>query len=157
MADNVVNGTDVLVFISPSTGATTWTHFGAATSHTLSVKMSTRDTSNKQSGTIVTRKPGRVDVTGTMEGLYIDNDKYNLEDLLKAVVDRTLFLMIFGKETSALSGVPDTTTSGGTHFYSSGQFYITSVDATFPDQANSTFTATFEHASGFDYNSLITS
>jgi len=157
MANDVVNGTDVLVFLSPSTGATTWKTFAHATSHTLSVKMTTRDTSNKESGTIVTRAPGRVDVTGTMEGMYIDSDTYNLEDLLKAVVDRTKYLMIFGKETSALSGIPDTTTTGGTHFYASGQFYITSVDQTHPDQANSTYTVSFEHASGFDYNSLITS
>jgi hypothetical protein len=89
--------------------------------------------------------------------MYIDNDKYNLEDLLLAWQARTPLLMIFGHETSTLSGIPDTTTTGGTHFYASGQFYVTGVDATFPDQQNSTFTVSIEHASGFDFNSLITS
>lgn len=155
MANDVVNGTDVLVFISPSSGGTTWKTFAHATSHTLSVKMTTRDTSNKGSGDFVTRGAGRLDVTGTMEGMYIDSDEYNLEDMMEAIIAKAPMLMIFGKEVS--TGVPDTTTTGGVHFYASGQFYITGVDATFPDQQNSTYTVTFEHASGFDYNSLITS
>ena len=157
MADTIINGTSVLVFISPLTGTTTWTTFANATSHTLSVKMSTRDTSNKDSGSYVTRAAGRLDVTGTMDGLAVDNNKYNYEDLMKIVVARTAVLMIFGKETSSLSGVPDTTTTGGTHFYGSGKFFITEVTPTFPDQGNVTYTCTFEHADGFAFNSLITS
>lgn len=157
MADTIVNGSDVLVFISPSSGATTWKTFANATSHTLSIKMTTRDTSNKDSGNYVTRAAGRLDITGTLEGLYVDNNQYNLEDLMKAVAARTELLMIFGKETSDGSGVPDTTTTGGTHFYGSGKFFITGVDATFPDQANGTYTASIEHADGWAFNSLITS
>ena len=157
MADTIVNGTDVLVFISAATGSTSWTTFANATSHTLSIKMATRETSNKDSGDFVTRAAGRLDVTGTMEGLYVDNNKYNYEDLVKVIYARTPLLMIFGHETTSGSGTPDTTTTGGTHFYASGKFYLTGIDATFPDQANSTYTVTFEHCSGFDYNSLITS
>ena len=149
MANDVINGDLVMVFASASTGTTTWKSVAHATSHSLSIKMASRDTSNKGSGNYVTRKSGRLDVTGSLSGMYIDNDKFNLEDFQLAIVARSPLLMIFGKETVQLSGTPDTTTSGLTHFYSSGQFYITSVDAEFPDQANSTYTVSFEHATGF--------
>jgi hypothetical protein len=157
MANTVINGTDVLLFISPATGATTWKAIGAATSHTLSYKMATRVTSNKGTGTLETRAAGRLDVTGSAEGMYVDSSKYNIEDLMKLVTGRVPVMMIFGKETSALSGTPDTTTSGGSHYYASGKFYITSCDSTYPDQGNATFSITFEHASGFAVNHLIVS
>ncbi len=155
MANDVINGEEVMVFISSVTGAPSWKMVSHATSHSLSIKMATRDTANKGSGNYVTRKEGRLDVSGTLEGMYIDDDQYNLEDFMELIVARNPVLMIFGKEASA--GVPDTTTTGGTHFYASGQFYITSVDATYPDQENSTYTVTFEHASGFVINQLATS
>jgi hypothetical protein len=157
MANDVINGDLVMVFASASTGTTTWKTVAHATSHSLSIKMATRETSNKGSGTYTTRKSGRLDVTGSMSGMYIDNDKFNLEDFQLAIVARTPLLMIFGRETVQLNGVPDTTTSGLTHFYSSGQFYITSVDSEFPDQANSTYSVSFEHCTGFQINKLITS
>jgi hypothetical protein len=151
----VINGTDVMVFLSPSTGGTTWKSVAHANSHSLSIKMSTRETSNKGSGDKVTRGAGRLDITGSIEGMYIDSDKYNLEDFMEAIITREPYMMFFGKEAS--TGVADTTTSGGAHFYASGNFYITSVDATFPDQANSTYTVSIEHANGFDLNKLYVS
>lgn len=157
MANDVISGDLVMVFVSPSSGATTWKTVAHATSHTLSIKMETRNTSNKGAGSYVTRKPGYLDVTGTLEGMYIDNDKYNAEDFALAIVAKSPMLMIFGKETVQLNGVPDTTTSGLTHFYSSGQFYITGVDQTAADKENGTYSVTFEHASGFQINKLITS
>lgn len=152
----VINGSDVLIFIAPSTGGTTWKAVAHATSHTLSVKMATRDTSNKGTASYVTKAAGRLEVTGTLEGMYIDDDKYNYEDFMTIITTRVPILMIFGKETTDNSGVPDTTTSGGTHFYASGEFLLTGLDATFPDEQNATYTATFEHYTGFAINSLIT-
>ena len=156
---DVINGTDVLVFISPSSGATTWTAASHATSHSLSIKMATRDTSNKYSGVYVTRDKGRVDVTGSMQGMYIDSDKYNLEDFYTIITTRVPVLMIFAKNTSTIpaAAVPDTTTTGAAHFYASGKFWITDISPTFPDAANSTYTVAFEHCSGFQMNKLITS
>ena len=153
-AAEIVNGTDVLVFLAPSSGGTTWDSVAHATSHSLSIRMATRDTSNKGSGVYVTKAAGRLEVTGTIEGMYIDSDKYNYEDFMRAIIARVPYVMFFGKETTSGSGVMDTTTSGGSHFYASGSFYITSVDATFPDQANSTYTVSIEHADGFEINSL---
>ena len=157
MAGEVINGTDVLVFFSSYAAGTTpaWSIAAHATSHSLSIKMATRDTSNKGTGNFVTKAAGRIEVTGSMEGLYIDSDTYNYADFAAAILARTPLLMLFGKE-SGTSGDPDTTTSGGMHFYSSGLFLITGLDATFPDQANSTYTATFEHYSDFQLNGYLT-
>jgi hypothetical protein len=157
MANDVINGDLVMVFASASTGTTTWKSVAHATSHTLSIKHTPRSTSNKGSGIYETRKAGRLDVTGSLAGMYIDNDKYNLEDFQLAIVARTPLLMIFGKETVQLNGTPDTTTSGLTHFYSSGQFYLDDVNADFPGNENSTYSVTFSHATGFQINKLITS
>jgi hypothetical protein len=152
---DVINGSDVMVFASPSSGTTTWKSVAHATSHSLSIKMATRDTSNKGTASYATKAAGRLEVTATVEGLYIDTDTYNYADFMAAIIARTPYLMIFGKEASA--GVPDTTTTGGAHFYSSGQFLCTGIDASFPDEGNATYTATFEHYTGFEINHLITS
>jgi len=157
MANEVVSGEYVMMFISPATGSTTWKAVAHATSHTLSIKMASRDTSNKGTGNFVTKASGRLEVTGTLTGMYIDDDQYNYEDFMEMILARDPILMIFGKETVQFNGIPDTTTTGGTHFYSSGQFILTDLTADFPDQQNSTYTATFEHYSGFAMNSLITS
>ncbi len=156
MAGEVINGSDVLVFISPSTGRTTWKAVAHATNHTLSIKMATRDTSNKGTASFVTKAAGRLEVTGTLEGMYIDDDEYNLEDFMEMIVARVPILMIFGKETSDNSGIPDTTTSGAAHFYASGEFLLTDISSSFPDEGNATYTATFEHYTGFAINHLIT-
>jgi hypothetical protein len=155
---DVINGSDVYVFISPVTGTTTWTAAAHATSHSLSVKMATRDTSNKGSGVYVTRDKARVDVTGSMEGMYIDSDKYNIEDFYTIMTTRVPVLMLFTKSLTTLPTAPSpsTSTAGGAYFYASGKFWVTSIDSTFPDAANSTYTVTFEHCSGFQMNKLIT-
>jgi hypothetical protein len=157
MATTVVSGEYAMVFISPATTTTTWKAVAHATSHTLSIKMAARDTSNKGTANYVTKASGRLDVTGTLTGMYIDNDKYNLEDFMTLILARNPVLMIFGKETVQFNGVPDTTTTGLTHFYASGQFIISDLSADFPDQQNSTYTVTFEHYTGFQMNKLITS
>lgn len=153
---DVINGTDVLVFISPHSGTTTWKAVAHATTHSLSIKMATRDTSNKGTSNYVTKGNGRLDVSGSLSGMYIDTDTYNLADFQALIIAREPVMMIFGRDTGT-ANVPDTTTSGGVHFYSSGEFYITSVDAEFPDQANCTYSVTFEHSTGFAINHLFVS
>jgi hypothetical protein len=157
MATTVVSGEYVMVFISPATGSTTWKAVAHATSHTLDIAMAARDTSNKGTANYTTSASGRLDVSGTIQGLYIDNDKYNLEDFMTLILARNPVLMIFGKETVQFNGVPDTTTSGLTHFYASGQFIITNLSQTQTDQQNGTYTVTFKHFTGFQMNKLITS
>jgi hypothetical protein len=155
MANEVINGTDVLIFMSSD--GTTWGSAAHATSHTLSIQMASRDTSNKGTGNFVTKAPGRLDVSGTLEGMYIDGDTYNYEDFMTAIVARTPVYMFFGGNNNNGTSDPSTSTAGGITFYSSGKFYITGVDATFPDQQNSTYTVKFEHAEGFRNNAMFTS
>jgi hypothetical protein len=157
MPNDVINGSEVLVFFSNYSAGTTpaWSVAAHATSHSLSIKMATRDTSNKGTGAYETKGAGRLSVTGSMDGMYIASDTYNYADFMAAIIARTPLLMLFGQESST-TGQPDTTTSGGTHFYSSGLFLITSCDATFPDQANSTYTVTFELYSDFKLNDYLT-
>jgi predicted secreted protein len=159
MADEVVNGTDVLVFMSPSTGTAHWHAVAHATTHTFSKKMATRETSNKGTGDFVTRAAGRLDISVSVSGMVIfaDSQGDNLEQLMIAQSLRVPVMLILAKETVAGNRTPDTTTSGGAHFYGSGQFFITSCDADFPDQANSTYSASFEHAEGWDENHLVVS
>jgi hypothetical protein len=155
----VINGTDVMVFISTTLGGSpSWKSVAHATSHSLSMKMATRDTSNKGTANFVTKASGRLEVTGTLEGMYIDDDTYNYADFAAMWIARTPFLMVFGRETSVGSGQPmSTSTAGGAAiFYASGQFILTGLDATFPDQQNSTYTATFEHYTGFVLNTFAT-
>lgn len=158
MANEVVNGSEVLVFFSSYAAGTTpaWSVAAHATSHSLSLRMATRETSNKGTGGFVTKATGRIDVTGTMEGMYIDDDAYNYEDFMSAMLAKEPLLMVFAKETSTGSGEPDTTTGGNSHFYASGLFILTGLDATFPDQQNSTYTVSFEHYSDFKMNDYIT-
>jgi hypothetical protein len=155
--NEVVNGTDVLIFFSNYSAGTTpaWSIAAHATSHSLSIKMATRDTSNKGTANFVTKAAGRIDVSGSMEGMVIYDDAYNYEDFMTAILARTPLLMIFGQRAGT-SDVPDTTTGGDEHFYASGLFLITGLDATFPDQANSTYTVTFEHYSSFQMNNYTT-
>jgi hypothetical protein len=153
----VINGTDVMVFISTSLGASpSWTSVAHATSHSLSIKSATRDTSNKGTANFVTKEYGRTEVTASLEGMNIDDDKYNYADFVGLMLARSPFLMVFGHATTPGSGQPETTTGSSPQFYASGQFILTSIDATFPDQQNSTYTATFEHYTGFVINTLAT-
>ena len=151
----VINGTDVLIFFSAD--GNTWNPAAHATSHTLSLKMAERDTSNKGTGNFTTVAAGRMDASGTMEGMYIDNDTYNYEDFVSAWLGREPVYMYFGGNNGNGTGDPNTSTAGGVTFYASGKFLITGVDATFPDQQNSTYTVTFRHYEGFRIKALYTS
>lgn len=155
---NVINGTDVMVFISTTLGGSpSWKSVAHATTHTLSIKSDTRDTSNKGTGHFKTKEYGRTEVTATLQGMCIDDDQYNYADFAGMILARVPFLMVFGRETSQGSGEPmTTTTSGGTIFYASGQFIVPSIDMVFPDEQNGTYTVNFEHYTGFVLNDLAT-
>ena len=153
----VVSGEYVMVFISPATGITTWKSVAHATSHTLTIKSDTRDTSNKGTGHFKTKEYGRTEVTATLQGMCIDDDTYNYADFAEMILARAPFLMVFGQATTSGGTQPMTTsTAGGTIFYASGQFIVPSLDMVFPDEQNSTYTVTFEHYTGFVLNTLAT-
>lgn len=124
MADTVINGGDIVMTVDGTT-------IGYATSHSLSISMSTRDTSNKTSGIYTTRESGRLDVTASCEGMAVYG---GFNTLLAKVVARTKVALIM-KE--------------GTKVYATGNFFITSAEVSAPDQDNVTYSLSFELADTF--------
>jgi hypothetical protein len=128
-----VNGTDLFVFMNGVLVA-------HATSHTLDTKMATRKTSDKDSGVFETSAPGRLDVTASCEGMIVYG---SIELLRTALVARNPLDLDFGEADGM---VVDDSVS-----YATGMFYLTSLSESAPDQGNATYSASFEHASGFAY------
>lgn len=135
MPDTIINGSDLFVFMDDVPVA-------HSTSHTLSIKMATRNTSNKDSGKYDTKAPGRLDVSVTVEGLCVDGD-YNA--LMNAMVLRVPVTLELGKKTE---GAETLDTSA---FYAHGSFLVTAFDQNSGDQANATYSASFEHYENFSF------
>jgi hypothetical protein len=134
---NEINGTDLRIWIEDVLVAN-------ATNHTLSIKMSTRKTSNKDSGLYETKAPGRFDISGSSDSLMVYG---NFESILSAMIARVPVTMDFGAPESA-----DLDDLDESVFYASGEFLITGFDQNAGDDANATYTITFEHSSGFTMN-----
>jgi hypothetical protein len=130
---NEINGTDLRVFMNGVVIA-------HATSHTLSPKMDTRGTSNKDSGLYNTAAPGRLSVTAQCSGMMVYGD---IEILRTAFANRAALTLDFGE---AVGGAVDTSKT-----YATGSFYLTGLDEDAPDGDNATYSCSFEHASGFHY------
>ena len=143
MANNVINGTDVFVYANSTldpgsaSGSTALAH---ATSHSLSFKMTVRDTSDKTSGIWLTKAPGRMDVTVTAEGLCAYG---SFEDIATQMINQTPLAIYLGNTNVTVSGVES--------IYASGVFYVTSWDHTAGQEANATYSVTFDHCSGFNF------
>jgi hypothetical protein len=137
MAD-VINGSDLYVFIGGSVVA-------HATSHTLSMKMNTRDTSNKDTGKFNTKAVGRMDVSATADALVVYTD---VQTLLTAYLARTPLALGFGERTGAV--LVDGVYSGGAlntaKFYATGNFIITGFDMNAGDQENASYSVSFENS-----------
>lgn len=132
---HVINGTDLFVFV----GGVPLAH---ATSHSLSFKMSTRDTSDKTSGKWLTKAPGRMDVTITAEGLAAYGE---FETIANSMINRSTLTVFLGKVSNDAATGMDLTAGS----YASGVFYVTSWDHTAGQEVNATYSVTFDHASGF--------
>ncbi len=134
----VINGSDLYVFI----GGTVVAH---ATSHTLSMKMNVRDTSNKDTGKFNTKAVGRMDVSATADALTVYTD---LSTLMTAYLARVPVAVAFGERSGAVltdgeytGGALDTTT-----FYAQGNFIITGLDLNAGDQENASYSVSLENS-----------
>lgn len=137
MATNVINGSDLFVFM----GGTVVAH---GTSHTLTITRTNRLTSSKETGKYVSRKPGRLDITCTESGLMV----YGSFEALEAAQDaQTPVTLTFGKKT--VGNVLDTSET-----YATGTFYIKSLELNAPDGDNATYTASFETAGTFNFTKV---
>jgi len=130
----VINGSDIFVYIDGVKVAN-------ATSHTLTMNMAIRNTSNKDTGIFNTKDVGRLDVTVTSDALVVYAD---LATMLTAYMARLPVTLHLAEDTA---GSPDTT-----QFYATGEFVITSMDINAADQDNASYSVTFDHYSGFTWS-----
>lgn len=133
MAD-VINGSDIFVFIDGVKVA-------HATSHTLSAKMATRNTSNKDTGKFNTKAAGRLDISASSDALVVYDD---LATVLTAYLDREPVHLHFAEN---VAGSPDET-----KFYAEGDFIISSMDINAADEDNASYTVAFDHYDGFAFS-----
>lgn len=135
MATNVINGTDLYVFV----GGVAIAH---STSHTLTITRTNRGISTKDSGAYVTRDKGRLNVSASCSALMVYG---SFETIVEAQLTSSPVSLYFGKKASP-SGVLDTTET-----YANGSFLITSVEMNAPDGDNATYTVNFECAGTFNF------
>lgn len=128
----VINGTDIVAFADGDVLA-------HSTSHTLSISMNTRETSNKDTGKFNTKAPARLDVQATTEALVVYTD---FADIAGKMIAREPIPMAFGERT-AEDNLDET------KFYAEGDFIITSLEQNAGDQENASYSATFEHYENF--------
>jgi hypothetical protein len=138
MADEVINGTDLFVFMDDIVVA-------HATSHSLSTKMTTRNTSNKDSGIYETKDAGRLDISASCEGLMVYGDDAGYQQLMNAYALRLPVKLDFGQKGAGVDTLDEAI------WYASGNFLITAFDLAAPDQGNATYNASFEHHDGFTF------
>lgn len=136
MAD-VINGTDLIVFMDVAGTPTPIAH---GTTYTLTITMATRPTTNKGSGQIEEKGAGRIDITGSCSSLMVYGD---FEDLVTAHITGDPVTLTFG---AADDGDLDPSVP-----YGQGDFIITSFDMNAPDDANGTWTMSYEHAEGWEF------
>lgn len=130
----VINGSDIFVYLDG-------VKIANATSHTLTMNMATRDTSNKDTGSFNTKAVGRLDVTATSDALVVYTD---LATMVTAYLARLPVTLHFAEDDD---GSPDTTV-----FYATGDFIITSMDINAGDQENASYSCTFDHYDNFTWS-----
>jgi len=143
MAKNVVNGTDLCLFIGAS-GATKC--IALATSCKIGISMATRQISSKDStGSWEENVAARLSWTCDSDNLYtadLDSESgatsgYSYSHLADLMIARTPIIITVGEVTTEGMGYEQTLGTGKTL---TGSAYITGIDLNAPDQDNSTFT-----------------
>jgi hypothetical protein len=129
----VINGSDIFVYMDGVKVAN-------ATSHTLTINMATRDTSNKDTGKFNTKAVGRMDVSATSDALVVYSD---LATILSAYMDRLPLTLHFAEDDDGSPNIAK--------FYATGDFIITSMDINAGDQENASYSVTFDHYTGFTW------
>lgn len=135
MAD-IVHGGDLYVFMNDVA-------LGYSTEHTLSMKMGTRSTANKDSGVWATSDIDRSSVSASCGGLMVYGA--SLTALLSAYYNRVPVTLEFGEKGAGVQ------TLNTAKLYASGDFVITGLDLTASDAANATYSASFEHYENFEF------
>lgn len=131
---NEINGTDLRIWINGNKMAD-------ATTHSLSIAMKTRPTSNKDSGKYDTEAAGRFAITASADALKVYG---NFEAILSAMINQLPVQVDFGQKTADPENTLDET-----KFYASGNFLIVGFDDAAPDGETATYSIKLNHNSGF--------
>jgi len=136
--DNVINGSDLMLFIGGKSVA-------YATSHSLDISNETSEVSNKDTGgRWATSKVTRTSWTVSTENLYaLQGEGTTFQDLFELLHEEVeiVFALESGYKNKPTTGVP---TGGWTAIASpkyTGKAVLTSLSISAPDADNATFTA----------------
>lgn len=138
MATNVINGTDMYVFV----GGVAIAH---STSHTLTITRQNRGISTKDSGEYETRAKGRLSISASCSALMVYG---SFETIAEAQITGTAVTVAFGKKTVPAGALYTSET------YATGSFYITSVEMNASDGENATYTVNFECNGTFTFTEV---
>lgn len=135
MANNIIEGSDLMLFLGGKSIA-------FATSHKLSISAETTETSSKDNGgSWKSSKVKKLSWTASSDNLYSE-DGY--EALVTQMVAKTEIQAVFAPKSETADEVPTTgwTPTAATGY--TGKVIITSIEANAPDGDNATFSVSFE-------------
>lgn len=139
---SVIKGGDLMLFVGGKSIA-------FATSHKLSIKADTKETSSKDSGgKWQTSEAGILSWSGSSENLYADAGKgMTYKDLYKLMIERKAVDGVFSIEGSSTDSKLDEVPLNGWVAKSEGKYVgkvlITSLEVNAPNGDNATFTVEF--------------
>jgi predicted secreted protein len=154
MASNVVNGTDVCLFmeIGQVTGSTTGTTLevvALSTGCKINIQNSTIKTSSKDSGKFESSIAGRFSYTIDGDGFYstdADASRITYDQLMGAFLSGKTLTVTIGQTTGVLPQVK------GSGKMLVGKVIITKFDADFKDQSAATFSISMEGVDALTYS-----
>ena len=139
MANGILNGTDLKVYITPDGGSATLIAY--ATSATINVNHSPRSTSNKEDGGWESAMEGYRNWDVSVDAMYAWLDPAG--SAIGGLTLSELFdIMINTRAKTSVTFGVTTTTAGDTKY--TGDVWMTSASLSAPNEDSSTFSASFQ-------------
>ncbi len=151
-SNKVGTGSGLKINVAAVSG-TVYQATGHSTSHTLSIKHSTRLINSKASGNYTTREAGRLDVSGSADGLCSYVDTVGLREFTRLIDAKEQVFLIFAENGDVTAPI-DEVTPNTSKFYASGYFLLTSVELNAADQSNTTYSISFELSNSFTLTNI---
>lgn len=133
-----IKGGDMMLFINGKAIA-------FSTSHTLSIKAETKDTSNKDEGggDWASNEVGLLSWSAKSENMYsIDGNGNNYDDLYDLMIKKTPIMATFSKKKEEVSEVPEAGWTASKPDYE-GKVVITSLELNAPNGDYATYSVEF--------------
>lgn len=149
MATNVLNGTDMCLFIGTECIA-------LAKSCKIGVSMATRDIGSKDSGKWSEFASGRLSWTCDSDNLFTnetDMTSYTYDDLYDMMIARSGITISVGEVTTPGVGYPQTQSTADASL--TGLAYITKLDLNAASEDNTTFTISMQGTGALTHTAAI--